>query len=37
MKTCATCPFPGKCRAAGKCLAGKKDSKKMGKGKGYKG
>ena len=31
MKTCPGCPYPGKCRAAGKCLKQKKDSKKMGR------
>ncbi len=33
-KTCATCPTPGKCRAAGKCLNPKKSTKTMGKGYG---
>lgn len=30
-KTCADCPYPGKCRGAGKCLRPKKQSKTMGK------
>ena len=30
-KTCSSCPYPGKCRAAGKCLKQKKDAKTMGK------
>ncbi len=34
MKICATCPTPGKCRAAGKCLNPKKSTKTMGKGYG---
>ena len=34
MKTCEKCPYPGKCRAVGKCLKQKKDSKKMGKASG---
>lgn len=33
-KTCSTCPTPGKCRAAGKCLNPKKSTKTMGKGYG---
>lgn len=32
MKTCAGCPTPGKCRAAGKCLNPKKSTKTMGNG-----
>ena len=33
MKTCASCPTPGKCKAAGKCLkGGGKETKKMNKG-----
>ena len=32
MKTCASCPTPGKCKAAGKCLKGDKATKKMNKG-----
>jgi len=34
MKTCASCPTPGKCKAAGKCLkgGGSKETKKMNKG-----
>ena len=31
MKPCASCPYPGKCKAAGKCLKAGKDSKTMGK------
>lgn len=31
MKTCEKCPYPGKCRAVGKCLKQKKDPKKMGR------
>ena len=31
MKTCADCPYPGKCRGAGKCLRPKKQTKTMGK------
>ena len=35
MKTCPTCPYPGKCKAAGKCLNPPKGTgKKMGKGYG---
>ena len=33
-QTCSTCPTPGKCRAAGKCLNAKKSTKTMGKGYG---
>ena len=33
MKTCSGCPFPGKCRAVGKCLKQKKDAKTMGNAK----
>ena len=33
MKTCSGCPFPGKCRGAGKCLKQKKDAKTMGNAK----
>ena len=29
MEVCKTCPTPGKCREAGKCLNKKKTSKKM--------
>lgn len=28
-KTCSTCPTPGKCREAGKCLNKKPESRKM--------
>lgn len=30
-KACADCPYPGKCRGAGKCLRPKKQTKTMGK------
>lgn len=30
MKTCPSCPYPGKCKAAGKCLRKPKDNKTMG-------
>ena len=30
MKTCPSCPYPGKCKAAGKCLKAPKDNKTMG-------
>ena len=36
MTPCKSCPYPGKCKAVGKCLNQKKDTKTMGKsGKGY--
>ena len=31
MKPCPTCPHPGKCKAAGKCLLHPKHNKSMGK------
>jgi hypothetical protein len=34
MKPCASCPYPGKCKAAGKCLKAGKDNKTMGSKKG---
>lgn len=34
MTPCKSCPYPGKCKAAGKCLAQAKTTKTMGK-KGY--
>ena len=34
MKPCASCPYPGKCKAVGKCLKAGKDSKTMGSKKG---
>lgn len=34
MKTCPSCPYPGKCKAAGKCLKAPKDNKTMGSKKG---
>lgn len=36
-QTCSSCPTPGKCRAAGKCLNKTSDSKKMGKKRSGKG
>lgn len=36
MTPCKSCPYPGKCRGAGKCLNPPKSSKTMGKpAKGY--
>ena len=34
MTPCKSCPYPGKCRAAGKCLKQGKSTKTMGKGYG---
>lgn len=34
MKLCSSCPTPGKCRAAGKCLNKGKSVKTMGGSKG---
>lgn len=34
MTPCKSCPYPGKCKGAGKCLAQAKTTKKMGKGYG---
>lgn len=36
MTPCKPCPYPGKCKGAGKCLNASKDKKTMGnKKKGY--